>query len=388
MKGCDIDCYEIGPRDELSQRFTLLDGVRLINFDTGWRWNRWYSNHHLSALLTGMASRAWGRRRLSSTLLEEHRHQPYDAIYQFSTIEVFGLRRHLAELPPIITHPSTHMAGELRWVRSERNLAAKCAPLWKRVLIENFLAIRVRRQRRDIHLAARVAAISRRFRDDLIRDYRVQPERLTVVPNPIDLDELRPLPRADRAKPWRVAFIGRMSSRKGVEMVVKLSHALVDLEGDVILDLIGDHTLWSDYRPLLVGLEPRIAHYHGRMARQELISFLGQADVLVQPAKYEPFGLTAGEALALGVPVVASDAVGATEDVSAECCSVVPAGDITALERAVRHVLDRLRNGEGAVLAQKARAEAERLFSQETVATLAFETVIAATGKISGSQAQ
>jgi glycosyltransferase involved in cell wall biosynthesis len=377
-KGCEVDCYASGPQTEVAESMASLPGVRLVNLDTGWRYDRWYSSHSITKLLTGMGCRAWGRHKLIKLLLEEHRHRPYDVVYQFSTIEVFGMRRHLDELPPLIIHPETHMAGELRWVRRERRLAARCEPLWRRLLVESFLGMRAVRQRRDIRLAANVAAISRRFGEELVRDYHVDPDRLTLIRNPIDLEELRPSPRPPRVGPWRIAFVSRMSVRKGVELVVELSHRLADLEGEVTLELVGDHTLWSDYRPLLAGLEPRIARYHGQLDRAELAAFLAETDLLLQPAKYEPFGLTVGEALALGVPVVASDAVGAAENVSDECCTVVPSGDIGALEEGVRSMLTRLRNGQGPAIAMCARSEAERLFAPDALAVFALEMVAAA----------
>jgi glycosyltransferase involved in cell wall biosynthesis len=376
--GCQLDCYAGGPYQELFRRLAPLPGVRLVNFDTGWRYDRWYSKHRASKILTGLGSRVWGRRRLASLLLQQHRRYPYDAIYQFSTIEVFGMRRNLSQLPPLIVQPETHIAGELHWVRRERHLAASCEPLSRRILTECLLTVRAKRQRQDIRLAARVIAISRRFGEQLVRDYGVDPARVTLIRNPIDLDELRPVTRAQRDGPWRLAFVSRMSARKGLDLIVELSHRLADLEGDVTLELVGADTLWSDYRPLLRGLNNQIAHYHGSLSRSELAAFLADADLLLQPAKYEPFGLTVGEALALGVPVVVTDAVGAAEEVSADCCTVVRADDIGALESGVRAMLDRLKRGEGPAMSRSARAEAERLFSPAAIATTTLKLLTAA----------
>jgi glycosyltransferase involved in cell wall biosynthesis len=373
QQGCELDCYACGSHEELCEALASLPGVRLVNVDAGWRYNRWYSNHSITIFTTGMGARAWEQRSLNRLLLERHRRQPYDAVYQFSNIEFFGTRRRLEELPPLIIHPETHMAGELRWVRRERHLAERCEPLWRRALIECFLAARVRRQRRDIHLATEVAVVSRLFGEQLVRDYGVRPERLTLIRNPIDLAELQPVPGTRQPGPWRISFVSRMSVRKGVELVVELSHRLADLEGEVTVELVGGHTLWSDYRPLLAGLNPRIARYRGHMDRHELASFLAETDLLLQPAKYEPFGLTVAEALALGVPVVATDAVGAAEDVSSACCTIVPAGDINAFEEAVRGMLDRLRQGQGPEIGRCARAEAERLFAPEAAGTTVLE---------------
>jgi glycosyltransferase involved in cell wall biosynthesis len=226
--------------------------------------------------------------------------------------------------------------------------------------------------------------ISKLFGEQLIADYGVDPRRVALIRNPIDLEELRPAVRPRRAGPWRLAFVSRMSARKGVDLIVELSHRLSDMEGEVVIELVGDHTLWSDYRPLLADLHPRIARYLGPMPWRQVVAFVAETDILLQPAKYEPFGLTIAEALALGVPVVASDAVGAVEDVSAECCTVVAAGDIDALEQGVRSMLERIRRGEGPAISRTARTEAERLFAPDLVATSILE-LLSTLGEADGS---
>lgn len=380
-EGCELDCYLADAHENLPPDLSVLSHVRVINFDTGWRFDRWYSSHAVTKVLTGQVAIAWARARMASILVEQHRLHPYDVVYQFSTIELFGLRRHLRALPPIVLHPETHMAGELRWVRRERAIAARCQPRWRRLAVEGLLATRARRQRRDVHLASRILAISKRFGEHLVADYGVDPGRLNPVVNPVDLDELQRLPGSRSPGPWRIAFVGRMSVRKGLDLVTDLSHRLADLEGEVIIDLVGAQTLWSDYRPLLADLNPGLARYRGSMSRTDLASLLSDADLLVQPAKYEPFGLTVAEALASGVPVVATDEVGAAEDVSADCCSVVRAGDGDALETAVRLMVERLAAGDGPSMARAARAEAERLFSPEKVVDLVFDALaVAASG--------
>lgn len=374
--GCEIDCFVEGAHELLPPELSALPGVRVINFDTGWRYNRWYSNHRTTKVFTGFGARAWGRHRLATLLGEQHRAHPYDVVYQFSTIELFGLRRLLRDLPPLVLHPSTHAAGELRGLRAERELAAKCEPLWRRASTEALLVFRAAKQKRDIHSANRVLALSARFGEHLVTDYGVDPGRIIVVPNPIDLHELAATHQPAHA-PRRVAFVSRMSVRKGVDAIVALSHRLADLEGAVVLELVGAETLWSDYRPLLAGLHPGVATYHGPMQRAELVRFLADVDMLIQPAIFEPFGLVVGEALACGVSVVATNEVGAAENVSPQCCIVVPAGDIDALEKGVREMLDRL-DGDALALRHTARSEAERLFAPETIAELVMDALVTA----------
>lgn len=374
--GCEIDCFLVGDHDQLPRELHTLPGVRVVNLDTGWRYDRWYSNNPITKVFTGLAASAEGRRRLASILVEQHKTHPYDVVYQFSTIELFGLRRHLASLPPLVLHPSTHAAGELRGVRAERHLAARCEPRWRRMAVEALLLTRSRKQRRDIRCADRVIAISDRFGRHLVADYGVAHSRISIVPNPVDLDELRPAERAPEGV-RRVAFIGRISARKGIDAVVELSHRLADLEGEIVLDIVGAETLWSDYRPLLADLHPGLARVRGHLHRAELAELLTEVDVLVHPATFEPFGLTVAEALASGVPVVVTDEVGAAEDVSPECCIVAPTGDVDALERGVREMLDRL-DSDGTAVRRRARAEAERLFSPDHVAVGVLEVLAGA----------
>lgn len=149
--------------------------------------------------------------------------------------------------------------------------------------------------------------------------------------------------------------------------MVALSHRLGDLAGRVRLLLIGNHSLWSDYRPLLGSLNGAVAEYAGYATSGELAAFLRDADALIQPSHYEPFGLTVGEALASGVPVVVTEAVGAGENVDRACCRVVPDGDLDALEAEIRRLLADVASGRGEEIRRTARSEAERLFAPPAV---------------------
>jgi hypothetical protein len=78
--------------------------------------------------------------------------------------------------------------------------------------------------------------------------------------------------------------------RKGVDLVVELSHRLADLEGQVRVLVIGGPTTWSDYRNLLVDLNPKIAEYLGDVSPSALRRMYQGA--ALQPSNYEPFALT------------------------------------------------------------------------------------------------
>jgi glycosyltransferase involved in cell wall biosynthesis len=232
------------------------------------------------------------------------------------------------------------------------------------------------RQRRAVERAAGVIAPSRVFARHLVRDYGAPPERIAVAPNPVALESFAPRDAdGSTTRAWRLVFVGRISVRKGIDQLVELSHRLDDLAGRIELAIVGGATLWSDYRALLDDLNPRVGRYEGVASHDHVRTILESADGLVQPSTYEPFAITVAEALASGVPVVASEEVGAAEDVDVGCCAVVPTGQIHALEAAVRRLVNRLDDGERASLAHSARREAERLFSPERAARLVADAL-------------
>jgi glycosyltransferase involved in cell wall biosynthesis len=366
--GIEVDCFIAAPASSIPPRLTGIDGLSFFCLPPRWQWNRWYSRTPLMKFVSGQAARARAHVRLAALVAERHADRPYDLLYQYSQIELFGVRRLRRRLPPIVIHPTVHIGGELRWHRREARLARSCEPRAWHLAVRSMLTARALVQKRDIRLARMVVALSRRFGDHLCRDYGVPPDAIRVVPNPIDLARFAPRDGPPPRARLTILFVARLSVRKGVDLVVALSHRLADLAGAVEIKILGDRTLWSDYRPLLAGLNADVATYVGSVAPPQLREIYRDADGLVQPSLYEPFALTVGEALSSGLLVAASDEVGAAEDVDRRCCIVFPAGDLDAFEAATRELVARLRGERRPELGGLARAEAERLFAPATVA--------------------
>lgn len=366
--GADVDAYVAGVSRDL-EPLGAVAGVRLIREPTRWHWDRWYSRNAFLALSTGQVARLQAQRRLVRRLLEAQARTPYDVVYQFSQIESPWSTAMARQLPPVIVHPEVHAAGELRWHRREKNLARRCEPLHTRMAVRAVLTARTFLQRRSVRGVDAFVAPSAVFARDLESDYRIDPSRVHVVPNPVDLDRFSPGPTPDRTHDViELVYVSRIALRKGVELVVALSHRIDDLAGAVRLRVVGDKAMFSDYRALLDDLNPAVATYEGGRSQLELADMYRASDVLLQPSHYEPFALTVGEALASGLPVVASDLVGATEGVDQRACRVFESGSLDAFEAAVRGVIDDVRGGQRGALRDLARSEAERLFAPHVVA--------------------
>ena len=157
-----------------------------------------------------------------------------------------------------------------------------------------------------------------------------------VVPLGVDTREV---PIRDRDEPpwrWRLVYMGRVVPDKGVPTLIR---ALAHLPAEAELTVIG-HGPASELEAMgalarQVGAEGRVQFT--RVARPELAGRLSAADVLVFPSEWpEPFGLVPLEAMACGVPVVATGTGGSGEFLAdEENCLLFTPGDPEALAAAV-----------------------------------------------------
>ena len=149
---------------------------------------------------------------------------------------------------------------------------------------------------------------------------KVRRERVTVIPCGVDVEHFTPDgPVAPRGRHrFRLVVVGRLVERKGVDDVIR---ALPLVPGAELVVAGGPDVEALDIDPEVQRLRA-VAERHrvadrvtflGRVGRAAMPALLRSADVVVAVPWYEPFGLVPLEAMACGVPVVAS-AVGGLQD--------------------------------------------------------------------------
>jgi glycosyltransferase involved in cell wall biosynthesis len=363
--GHRIDCFFPSSGQRIPER---LQGNGNISFTWGtsqWRWDRWYSRTKMMAFASGMVARGLASVRLRGLVQERHELDPYDVIYQFSSIESPAVPPRLTRIVPLVIHPETHAAGELRSMLAERRLALRCGSPWRFAAIVSIMAVRTATQALRIRRAALLVCISGVFRDHMVRDYRFPAERTVVVPNPVRLARFEVTGPAIGERPT-VLVLGRIAARKGLDDVVAVAKLLRDRAVPVRIRIVGGPSLWSDYTPLLEDLPAETAEYAGSVPPADVPGEVASSALLLQASRYEPFALTIGEALACGVPVVGTTEVGAIESVDRSVAAAVPPGDPEAMASAITEMLQRDQRDPAAVSA-RARSEAERLFEPQVV---------------------
>jgi glycosyltransferase involved in cell wall biosynthesis len=365
--GHRIDCFLPGAERRVPERLAAQERLTFVWGTSRWRWNSWYSRTALARFVSGLFSRSVASLRIRRVLARRHALEPYDVVYQFSSIETLAMPSSMRGRVPLAIQPETHMAGELKALIAERKLGARCQPRRQLAIVIAVRFVRALVQRSRIRRASLLVCISSVFRDHLVRDYGFPRQRTTVIPNPVRLERFSSADvDRDVGSPATILVLGRVAVRKGVEDVIAVARLLRDRGVDARVRVVGGPDLSSDYTRLLEDLPPENSQYVGRIRPSEVPAELAGSDVLLQASKYEPFGLTVAEALAAGVAVVATDEVGAIEQIDPSVAAAVPPGDVDALTAAIEAMLARLRSDAHATRS-RARAEAERRYAPAVV---------------------
>jgi glycosyltransferase involved in cell wall biosynthesis len=177
-------------------------------------------------------------------------------------------------------------------------------------------------------------------------------QHTVVIRNAIDVQ------RAPRAKPDegtpRIVFVGRLKYPKDGETLLRAAAALGDR--DYVLEIVGD----GPDREQLESL-PHDERVRFAGERDDVPQLLAASSVFVLSSRSEGLPISVLEAMAAGLPVVASDVGGLREQVvDGETGLLVPAGDAAALADALARLIDdpSLRRTMG----DASRARAEALF--------------------------
>ncbi len=232
-----------------------------------------------------------------------------------------------------------------------------------------------------IRASQRVIAVSQAVAD-YTRHLGATRSKTCVQPNAVDSDLFAP-PEARPEGPLRVGFVGRLIQNKGPQYLLEAIPELLKLRPDTEFWFAGDG-------PLREGLEAEVE----RLGIADNVTFLGvrsdiadlmrRCDIFVRPSLMEGMPLTVLEAMASGLPTVATPVGGTGEIViEGETGLLVPPRDVPALAAAIVRLIEspELR----ATLGANSRRLVEADYGWPRIArdTLAvYEDVLASRGRV------
>ncbi len=166
---------------------------------------------------------------------------------------------------------------------------------------------------------SRVIANSRQVKEEIIRHYRLDPERIKVIYNGLDPGRFQPLPEAARVELARrlgappgarvVSFVGSGFNRKGLAYLIEAFGGLKDKGAQLWVVGKGDPGPYRRQAARL-GAGDRVKFWG---PQQDAAPFYQAASVLALPTLYDPCSNVVLEALGCGTPVVTTAGNGARE---------------------------------------------------------------------------
>ena len=252
-----------------------------------------------------------------------------------------------AGLPLVVTFHGTDLTVHPHTARGRREYAPMLAGLDQAIVVSRFLAHRLRAIGYD--------------------------GPLEVVPTGVGLDR-PPAHREPRADGSTLLFVGRQVPVKGLDVLLRALPRLCAEEPRIVLEVIGDGAESARNQALARALGvSRHVSFRGAQPREQVRAALERADLLVVPSRTtgdgaaEGAGLVPKEAMAAGLPVVATDSGGLPETVPPEYRhELVPEGDHEALAARIAYVLQRRESWP--LRAHAGREWVESQFDRERVA--------------------
>lgn len=241
--------------------------------------------------------------------------------------------------------------------------------------------------------------VSDSMRNLIHATHAVPKERIHVVYNGFSVEDfLQPQMSAEELSSFRrnfaapdeqiILFAGRLNPQKGIAALLESAARVVAQKRNVRYLVAGGHEA-MDEGQMLQGLKKSFPHYAhlwerfkllGVVPRQQLARLYQIADISIVPSIYEPFGYAAIEAMAAGVPVVATSVGGLAEIVTHERTGLlVP---VQPLNATGLHVVDVKRLTEAQIALLNDSAMRERLGEagrRYATTTFTFERMIRAT---------
>lgn len=248
-------------------------------------------------------------------------------------------------------------------------------------------------ERTAYHNADGVIAVSKAMQRDVQSLYGVQPERIRVIHNGIDLDQYRPTPGPRtlaefgiRAEVPYVLFVGRITRQKGIIHLVRaIRHFRPGVQVVLCAGAPDTPAIAREMSEAVAAARTQTSNeiiwIPEMLPKEKVIALYTHAAIFVCPSVYEPFGIINLEAMACGTPVVAAAVGGIPEVVDhGETGLLVPAETLDPSEVEPRHPERFAFDLAAAVnslladpalrdtMARKARARVEKKFSWTSIA--------------------
>lgn len=232
-----------------------------------------------------------------------------------------GLWRVLRREDPVVTIITGYSLGTLKlWFR--KLLFGDPYIIWSGAIADASVptpCLRTVQRRLLVRTAAAFVAYGSRAKRYL-ETLGARSDRISIGINTVDTNFYRQRAVAEgrdrhRAKDFNLICLGDLSSRKRVDLALRAVKLVSESRRDFRLRLIGDGPERAALEDLANELEVcDIVRFEGFKQKDEVASILASTHCLLFPSRFDVWGLVLVEAMAAGIPCIASVRAGATDD--------------------------------------------------------------------------
>lgn len=220
--------------------------------------------------------------------------------------------------------------------------------------------------------ADRIVSVSQQATGDILQHFNIDPKRLKVIHNGIDLDLYRSIDVDSTRKAFDIdgpyiLFVGRTSRQKGMTYLIDAMNYVDPGVKLVCCTSAPDTKEVEDEIAAMIAKQPRVLWINSLLREEQYVELYSNASVFACPSVYEPFGIINLEAMACKTPVVASKVGGILETiVDGETGLLVPPGDPQAIANGINTFLrnPQMRKAFG----ENGRKRVEAYFSWSSIA--------------------
>jgi len=188
---------------------------------------------------------------------------------------------------------------------------------------------RIRVEGEIVRFADRIIAATPVEEKQLVRLYGADPGRIRVIPPGVDLERFHPIPPAEAKDQVGldpacrvILFVGRIEPLKGIDSLLWAISLIARKRPELIcgmcVPIIGGNPYRIEDNDEMVRLQALreelgigdVVTFLGAQDQDVLQYYYAAAEMVVMPSDYESFGMVALEAMACGIPVIASDVGG------------------------------------------------------------------------------
>lgn len=247
----------------------------------------------------------------------------------------------------VLAHSSIWAGAVALWIRQKYNIPYLLVEHRSRFIL-NTPEARAMLKDKDLPLiyrsltgSTKIITVSGNLKKGLISLFPDLENKILTIPNMVDTEYFNYTTTNKATDPFVFLYAGILEKVKGLDILFRALRILMDGNRNVRLRIVGRGSQHQEIRHLLNRLG--IAHavtLTGYLDRQQLLEEYQHANAFVLPSRFEAFGVVLIEAMAAGLPVIATRSGGPENIVRSYCGVLTEKENTDDLARAMSHVMD------------------------------------------------